>query len=375
MSSTIGDNLTISIFGQSHSKAIGVVIDGIPAGETLDMERLQAFLLRRAPGRSENTAQRKEEDVPVFLSGLVGNATCGAPLCAIIENRDARPEDYEALRDVPRPSHSDYAAFEKYGTFHDIRGGGHFSGRLTAPLCIAGGICIQMLEKRGVTIGAHIAAIASVDDAAFDPVLVNASQLKTIAAKAFPVIDEAAGERMKAEIALAAKDGDSVGGIVEACAIGVPTGVGQPMFDGIENNLAKLIFGIPAVKGVEFGAGFKSSRLRGSENNDAFYYDAMRNVQTRTNRHGGSLGGISSGMPILVRAAFKPTPSVAREQESVSLSQKENTSLHISGRHDPCIVPRAVPCMEAAMAVALLDLMMSHAGEKGFSSQIYEGEI
>lgn len=196
MSSTIGHNLTVSIFGQSHSKAIGVVIDGIPAGEALDMERLQAFLLRRAPGRSENTSQRKEEDVPVFLSGLVGNTTCGAPLCAIIENRDARPEDYDALRNVPRPSHSDYAAFEKYGTYHDIRGGGHFSGRLTAPLCIAGGICIQMLEKRGVTIGAHIAAIASVDDAAFDPVLVNASQLKTIAAKAFPVIDEAAGERM-----------------------------------------------------------------------------------------------------------------------------------------------------------------------------------
>ena len=362
----IGNQLTISIFGQSHGKAIGIVMDGIPAGETIDMERMQQFLQRRAPGRASHTTARREEDVPVFLSGLVGNTTCGAPLCAIIENNDARSQDYEAMRDIPRPSHADFAAYEKYGKYFDIRGGGQFSGRLTAPLCIAGAICLQMLSRRGIIIGSHIASIGSVKDTPFDPVNIEAIELQSIAKKPFPVIDDKAGETMLQAISAASADGDSIGGIVEACAIGVPTGVGQPMFDGIENCLAKIIFGIPAVKGVEFGSGFAGSLLRGSQNNDAFYYDSQGKVKTRTNSHGGCLGGISSGMPILVRAAFKPTPSISQEQQSVSLSGQKDAVLSVKGRHDPCIVPRAVPCVEAAIAVALVDLMLQRAAETGF---------
>ncbi len=366
MSSMIGNHLIISIFGQSHSRAIGVVMDGIPAGVAIDMEQMQQFLLRRAPGRASHSTSRREADVPIFLSGLVGNTTSGAPLCAIIENTDARSEDYEAMRDIPRPSHSDFAAYEKYGMHHDIRGGGQFSGRLTAPLCIAGAICLQMLLHRGITIGSHIASIGLVEDIPFDPVSINASQLQSIAQKPFPVVDDEAGQRMVNTIHDVASEGDSIGGIVEACAVGVPTGLGQPMFDGVENALAKILFGIPAVKGVEFGNGFACARLRGSQNNDPFYYDADGRVRTKTNSHGGSLGGISSGMPILVRAAFKPTPSIGKEQQSVSLKGKNDAMLSVKGRHDPCIVPRAVPCVEAAMAVALVDLMLQRAAETGF---------
>ena len=366
MSSMIGSHLSVSIFGQSHSGAIGVVMDGIPAGESIDLEQMQRFLLRRAPGRASHSTARREADAPVFLSGLVGNATCGAPLCAVIENTDARPEDYEAMRDIPRPSHSDFAAYEKYGVFHDIRGGGQFSGRLTAPLCIAGAICVQMLQRRGIDIGAHIASIGAVEDACFDPVSTDAKLLQSVGQKAFPVINDEAGEQMVRAIAEAAEDGDSVGGIVEGCAVNVPTGVGQPMFDGIENALAKILFGIPAVKGVEFGNGFACAKLKGSQNNDAFYVDAEGRVRTKTNSHGGSLGGISSGMPILLRAAFKPTPSISMEQQSVSLSNRQDAVLRIKGRHDPCIVPRAVPCVEAAMAIAIADLMLARAAEKIF---------
>ncbi len=366
MSSKIGHNLSISIFGQSHGGAIGVVIDGLPAGEIIDAARLQAFMTRRAPGRAAHATERKEADAPVILSGLVGNTTCGAPLCAIIENKDVRSRDYEALRDTPRPSHSDFAAYMKYGTAHDIRGGGHFSGRLTAPLCIAGAICIQLLQRRGVTVGAHIASIGEVLDQHFDPVSVDAVLLNQTTAKAFPVLDDEAGQRMKKEMQQAADKGDSLGGVVEGCAVGVPAGVGQPMFDGIENALARIAFGIPAVKGVEFGAGFQSARLTGSKNNDAFYYDQNGCVKTHTNNHGGCLGGIASGMPILMRAAFKPTPSIAKEQDTVSLGQRAGAVLSVTGRHDPCIVPRAVPCVEAAMAIAITDLMFARAGETAF---------
>lgn len=366
MSSTIGHNIKVSIFGQSHGGAIGVVLDGLPAGEVIDTEQLQAFLIRRAPGRAAYATARKEADMPVMLSGLVGNTTCGAPLCAIIENKDARSRDYEALRDTPRPAHSDFSAYCKYGRAHDIRGGGHFSGRLTAPLCMAGAICLQLLNRRGIAVGAHIASIADDLDQPFDPVSVTTEQFGRIAGKDFPVIDDTAGQRMQEAIQSAAERGDSLGGVVEGCAIGVPAGVGQPMFDGIENALATITFGIPAVKGVEFGAGFAASRMRGSQNNDAFYYDESGRVRTRTNNHGGILGGISSGMPILMRAAFKPTPSIAKEQETVSLGKKTGAVLSISGRHDPCIVPRAVPCIEAAMAIAIADLLFTRAGEMEF---------
>lgn len=357
MSSVFGEKIRVSIFGQSHSKAIGVVVDGLPSGEEIDFDKVQAFMSRRAPGRTGLSTPRKEADIPQVLSGIVGGKTCGAPLCAVIENKDTRSQDYDNLRNVPRPSHSDYTAYVKYGGANDIRGGGHFSGRLTAPLCFAGAVCMQILQRRGIEIGAHISTIGNINDERFDPVNINAEFLNIIKQKQFPVIDDKAGESMKAEIEQAKAEMDSVGGVVEVCAVNVPVGLGSPMFDGVENRLAKAIFGIPAVRGVEFGLGFEASKTRGSQHNDAFYYDKGE-VKTRTNNHGGILGGITSGMPIVMRVAFKPTASIGIEQDSVNLVTKVNTRLKIEGRHDPCIVPRAVPCVEAVMAIEILDLML-----------------
>ena len=327
MASTFGHNVKISIFGQSHSAAIGVVIDGLPAGIALDEEKLQKFLDRRAPGKSRYSTARKEADRPEFLSGLVEGVTCGAPLAAVIRNTNTRSADYDNIRDIPRPGHADYTAHVKYNGFEDVSGGGHFSGRLTAPLCVAGGIILQILEKKGITISASILEIGG---SRRDP---------------FGKIEEAR------------QAGDSVGGIIECIADGLPSGIGEPMFDGLENRIAQAIFAIPAVKGIEFGRGFEAARLRGSENNDPFYYDGTR-VRTRTNNHGGILGGISSGMPVVLRVAIKPTPSIACSQESIRYSRKEDAVLEVRGRHDPCIVPRAVPCVEAACAIAIYDLMI-----------------
>lgn len=355
MASQTGEKLKVSIFGQSHSEAIGVVIDGLPAGFKIDMEKLSVFLSRRAPGSGAHTTSRKEADIPRFISGVVDDVTCGSPVCAIIENTNTRSKDYSNLRETPRPGHADYTAFVKYGTSHDIRGGGHFSGRLTACLCIAGGICLQYLESRGIKIAAHVSEIAGVADKRFNAV---APELDSVMLDApIAVLDAAAGERMMEEILAAKAELDSVGGMIECAAVGVPAGIGEPMFDGIENNIAKTVFGIPAVKGIEFGAGFASAGIRGSENNDAFRMDGDK-VVTETNNHGGALGGISSGMPIIFRAAIKPTPSIARKQKSIALSKGEKTELQVVGRHDPCIVPRAVPVMEAAMAVAICDMML-----------------
>lgn len=358
MSSSFGVHLKITIFGQSHSEAVGVVIDGLPAGESIDMERVQRFLERRAPGRNAYSTSRKEGDIPRMLSGLFDGKTCGAPLCAVIENTNTNPKDYALLKDMPRPGHADYTAWVKYGASNDYRGGGHFSGRLTAPFCFAGAVCIQILERRGIHIGAHILSVHNITDTPFDPVAVNKKTLRDVTEKEFPVLNDNTGAEMRTAIAEAKNNMDSVGGIVECAISGLPVGIGEPIFDGLESRLSAALFAIPAVKGVEFGEGFRSAALFGSENNDAFFYDVNGQVQTKTNHHGGILGGISSGMPLLFRAAFKPTPSIASEQESISLSRQENTSLRIIGRHDPCIVPRAVPCVEAAAAVALLDMML-----------------
>lgn len=358
MSSTYGNKVKISIFGQSHSEAIGVVIDGIPAGIKIDFDKVYSFMERRSPGRYIYSTQRKEKDMPNILSGIVDNITCGAPICAYISNTDTRSKDYDKLKDIPRPGHADYTAYIKYNGANDIRGGGHFSGRLTAPLCFAGSICIQILEQRGINIGAHILKIKDVYDLYFDPVNIDIDSLLEVKSKEFPTIDDKSGERMKEAIDNARRDLDSVGGIIECAAIGLPVGIGEPIFDGIENNIAKIVFGIPAVKGIEFGIGFKATDLKGSENNDSFYYNSCCNVKTYTNNHGGILGGISSGMPLIFRVAFKPTPSIAKSQKSINLSEKKDTSLEITGRHDPCIVPRAVPVVEACCAIALLDLIL-----------------
>lgn len=326
MSFTYGNHIRISIFGQSHAPAIGVVMEGIPAGHVIDMEKLQAFLDRRAPGQGPHTTARKEADQPEFLSGLVDNKTCGAPICAIIRNTDSRSKDYEQLRDVPRPGHADYTAHIKYDGHEDVRGGGAFSGRMTAPLCIAGGILMQILEKDGITFETEIKEIGGHTGDIYET------------------------------IAAAKKAGDSVGGIVQCTIKGLPAGIGGPLFGGVENKISQAVFAIPAVKGIEFGRGFDAARIFGSENNDEYYFDG-ETVKTRTNNHGGILGGITSGMPVTFNVAIKPTPSIAIEQNSISYSKGESVKLAVTGRHDPCIVPRALPCVEAAAAIAVYDLM------------------
>lgn len=353
MSSTYGENLKLSIFGQSHGAAIGMTLDGIPAGLTVDLEELQAFLNRRAPGQNDYSTPRKEEDRPEFLSGVLNGFTCGAPIAAIIRNTNTRSGDYANLKDCPRPGHADYTAQIKYGGFQDPAGGGHFSGRLTAPLCVAGGLCKQWLETRGIRVGAHIAAIAGIPDTPFDPM---DPQLDRVGSD-FPVLDIDAGEQMRRAVAEARMAQDSVGGIVECAVTGLPAGLGEPMFGGVEGRIAQLVYGIPAVKGVEFGMGFEAANLRGSQNNDPYRMENGR-VVTATNHCGGILGGITNGMPLLFRAAIKPTPSISQVQQSVSLSRGENQDLIVKGRHDPCIVPRAVPVVEAAAAIAVFDLLL-----------------
>ena len=350
--SRYGEFLHLTIFGQSHAPAIGMILEGLPAGETIDMAALQTFLDRRAPGRNDWSTPRKEADQPEFLSGLVGNVTCGAPLTAIIRNTNTRSGDYDGLSVVPRPGHADYTAGVKYGGHADFAGGGAFSGRLTAPLCIAGGICLQLLKKQGIEVISRVASIGTVEDPA--PLIVSTAD------KPFPVVNDAVGAAMRAEIAAAKAEDDSVGGIVECAVLGLPVGLGGPLFDGMEGRISSIVFGIPAVKGIEFGIGFGAARLRGSENNDPFVVE-NGTVRTTTNHCGGSLGGITNGMPLTFRAAFKPTPSIAKEQQSVNLNTLTPEILRVRGRHDPCIVPRAVPCIEAAVAIAVYDALLGQS--------------
>ena len=332
MASVFGENIKISVFGQSHSRGIGICIDGIPAGEKIDLEQLQEFLDRRAPGRNEYSTPRKEADRPEILSGLVGDTTCGAPFAAVIYNTDTRSGDYSDMRDIPRPAHADFAARAKFHGYEDTAGGGHFSARLTALLCIAGGIFKQLLSRRGIEIGAHISCIGGIEDKRFN--FCGGSEELERVGKTFPVIDEEAGAKMRELIQSVKSEGDSIGGRIEC-----------------------MITGVPAVKGIDFGCGFDVCSMRGFENNDPFYAEDGV-IRSRTNNHGGILGGISSGMPVVFSAAMKPTPSIAKEQDSVNMSALENTKLKVKGRHDPCIVPRAVPCIEAAAAIAIYDAFL-----------------
>jgi len=366
MSSTWQDRISVSIFGESHGDAIGCTLDGIPAGEEIDFAVLNAFLQRRAPGRFPWATPRKEADAPEFLSGIARRTsaahkaapafgeslshgfTTGAPISAIIRNTNTRSHDYDETRFVPRPGHADFTAYVKYGGHADMRGGGHFSGRLTAPLCIAGGICLQILARRGIFIGAHIASIGNILSRQFNHANVTADEINSLHGMDFPAW-ESQGE-MIAEIERARQNGDSVGGTIECAAIGLPAGIGSPMFDGMENRISQLVFAIPAIKGIEFGSGFGS--LCGSETNDAFIIRDGK-IETATNNHGGILGGITTGMPLIFRVAVKPTPSISHEQQSVNLATMEPATIAVKGRHDPCIVPRAVPCIEAAAAIAI----------------------
>ena len=352
MSSMFGNRIRVSLFGQSHGEKIGCLIDGLPAGEPVDQDELQAFMTRRAPGGPYAT-KRKETDTPFVVSGLFQGHTCGAPLCVLIDNTDTRSSDYQ--KDIPRPGHADYPAEIRYRGFQDHRGGGHFSARLTAALCAAGGILMQCLTRRGITIGAHLLSVGDVKDVSFDPLSIPISQLSLIRS-GFPVIDKESGEKMQALIDSVRQAGDSIGGTVECAVLGVPVGVGEPVFEGIENMIAQAVFGIPAVKGIEFGEGFAASRLRGSQNNDTYEW-RDGHISLRSNHAGGILGGLSDGAPIIFRTAFKPTPSIAQAQHSVSLSARRDAILEITGRHDPCVAVRAVPVVEAAAAMAIADLV------------------
>ena len=359
MSSCFNGGITVSLFGESHGKGIGVVIDNLPGGEEIDLEKVGVFMARRAPKKDGTSTMRSEKDIPEIISGLYNGKTTGTPLAAVIFNQDQHSSDYGNISHIARPAHADYTGYLRYNGANDPRGGGHFSGRITAPLCFAGAVCAQILERRGITTGAHIVPIKDVTDSRFDPVKVTAEQLNAVKERTFPVMSDSAEEKMRAVINEARLSLDSVGGVVECAAVGFPAGIGSPMMEGLENTIARLVFAVPAVKGLEFGNGFGCTELFGSQNNDAFRMDGGR-VVTETNNHGGILGGISSGMPIIFRAAFKPTPSISRPQQSVDFKELTEQELVIKGRHDPCVVPRAVPCIESAMNIALVSALMEN---------------
>ena len=359
MSSGFNGGIKFSLFGESHGKGIGVVLDNLPAGEPIDLDKIGEFMARRAPKKDGTSTTRNEKDIPEILSGFYEGKTTGTPLGVVIYNSDQHSGDYGNIAKTARPAHADYTGFLRYNGANDPRGGGHFSGRITAPLCFAGAVCAQILERRGVTVGAHIKSIKDVKDESFDPVKVTAEQLNSVKKRAFPVLSNEAEQKMRELINSARMDLNSVGGIIECAAVGFPAGVGSPMLDGLENIISRLVFAIPAVKGIEFGNGFGCTDLFGSENNDEFCI-VDEKIVTKTNNHGGILGGISSGMPIIFRAAFKPTPSISRPQNTVDFKENRETELVIKGRHDPCVVPRAVPCVESAMNIALLSALLEN---------------
>lgn len=342
--SSFGEAYRVSVFGSSHGPCVGVTVEGVPAGFAPDFAALQRFLDRRAPGRTPLSSPRREPDVPEFTAGLAGGTATGAPLTAVIPNTDVRKDDYVNLNPVPRPGHADYPAMVKLGEAYGS-GGGEFSGRMTAPLCVAGGLALQILAQRGIAVSACADSIGGERDPA----------------------------RFEEIISAAKADGDSVGGTVACSVTGLPVGLGGPLWDGLESRISAAVFGIPAVKGVEFGSGFASAAMRGSENNDAFFVDGQETVRTRTNHAGGILGGMADGMPLTLRAAFKPTPSITKPQRSVDLSTLRETEISVGGRHDPCVVPRAVPCVEAAVACAVLDALLS--SERGEDLASFRREI
>lgn len=356
MTSTFGRSVCTTVFGQSHSEAIGCVIDGLPAGIAVDLDELQAFMARRAPGATDTSTPRKEADKVEVLSGLVDGFTCGAPFAALIKNTNTRSQDYDELRRIPRPGHADFPAQARYGGYQDVAGGGHFSGRLTAPLCISGGIAKQALRSLGIEVVAHIAQLGPepVFDELLNPLAFENAQQTSILNNELPCLDKEAASAMHEAILAARKDKDSIGGVIECAVYGVTPGIGSPMADGLENQLARNIFGIPAVKGLEFGAGFDAALARGSENNDPYCMDGDFVALTK-NDAGGILGGISTGAPIMMNVAIKPTPSIGKTQNSVDIIEGKDALLNIKGRHDPCIVPRAVPVVEAVVAITILD--------------------
>lgn len=363
MSGVWGNYLKLSLFGESHGRCVGVVINGLQAGIELDLDLISRELGRRMPGKSPHSTPRQEKDEFELMSGFFNNKTTGTPLTCVIWNQDQRSRDYEDSKGIMRPGHADFTARMKYSGFNDYRGGGHFSGRLTAPLVLAGAIAKQILGKKGIVIGSHILSIGNIQEENFDPMQVSDHLLQELVEKGFPVLEQENEILMKDRMQKAKKEEDSIGGIVETAVVGVSAGLGSPFFDSVESKLAHLLFSIPAVKGVEFGAGFKITQMSGSEANDAFAFQEGE-IVTLSNHSGGIQGGITNGMPILFRTAFKPTPSIGRVQKTVDLVNKEELEISIKGRHDTCIVPRAVPVVEAVAALALLDLMIEKDGSE-----------
>lgn len=357
MSSEIGKNIKLSVFGESHGEAIGCVIDGLPHGIKLDMNEIYVDMARRAPGKDKTATPRLEKDIPHILSGVLDNVTTGAPLAVMIENTNTKSGDYSNLMTVPRPSHSDYPAYVKYDGNNDIRGGGHFSGRLTAPVVFAGAVAKQILKQKGITIGAHITKIGDAVDEKFDKNNIDKALLEKLSLKTFSTINASAEDAMRDVIEKARMDCDSVGGIIECAAIGVPVGIGANMFSTVEGRLSQILFGIPAVKGVAFGAGFDFGGMTGSQANDGYCIKDGK-VELITNNNGGIVGGMTTSAPIVLSVAIKPTPSISKPQKSVNLQTMTDEELVVKGRHDPCIVPRAVPVVEAAVAFGILDIMM-----------------
>ncbi len=361
MGSVWGNNFKLTIFGESHGGGIGCVLDGFPAGVVYDEDFVLSEMDRRAPGKNRQSTARREKDLPKILSGVFEGKTTGTPISCVIENTDTRPGDYRNLIDHPRPGHADYTGRIRFNGCNDPRGGGHFSGRLTAPLVFAGAMCKLFLRTKGIAVGSHIASIGQIMDAPFDDVNVPTAQLEALRTQQYPVINPRAQQAMLDLIDQAREAQDSVGGVIECAVTGLPAGLGSPMLCPAEGRISSILFAVPAVKGVEFGAGFSISSMYGSEANDRMILeDGM--VKTETNNNGGILGGITSGMPIIVRAAIKPTPSISREQMTLNVADGQVEPLVIKGRHDPCIVTRAAPVVEAAVAVAMTDLYLEAYG-------------
>ena len=352
MSYSFGKNFKVTLFGQSHSEGLGIVIEGISAGYKINKDLIRKNLDRRRPGKNKFSTARKEDDDFKIVSGEVDGITCGAPICAIIENKDQKSRDYENLKDRPRPSHADYPAYVKFKGFNDIRGGGQFSGRMTAPIVIAGSIAEDLLLKRGIKIYSRIKILGQASDIDINLNEIAEEKFSVLKNEDFPVFDNKAREKMQEEILRAKEEGDSLGGIVETFILNMPAGIGEPFFDSLESVLS-----VPGIRGIEFGSGFEAAKMQGSNHNDEYYYENGE-VKTKTNNHGGIIGGLSSGMPIIFRTAVKPTSSIAKTQNTISLKDKKNVNLKIVGRHDPSIVPRALVAIEMITALAILDLVM-----------------
>ncbi|MBQ6424678.1 MAG: chorismate synthase [Acidaminococcaceae bacterium] len=357
MSATFGRNLRMTIFGESHGKGIGLVLDGLPPGTPIEEEFIKEEMARRAPGKNQMSTQRQEKDAFIIESGVFEGRATGTPLCVLIPNSDQHSKDYSLLKDVMRPGHADYAGKVRYKGFNDYRGGGHFSGRLTAPLVFTGAVAKTVLAQKGIVVGAHVARIGKITDDLFNPLGEMAERLQALCKFTLPVLDEGKASLMEAEIMAAREQMDSVGGIVEVMAAGMPPGIGDPFFDSLESRLSHALFSVPAVKGIEFGAGFALAARKGSEANDPMTFDKGK-VRTTRNNNGGITGGITNGMPVLFRVAIKPTPSIGQPQQTVNVTEGKDTILEVKGRHDPCIVPRAVPVIEAVTAWVLLDMLL-----------------